>query len=71
MKAKTGLEVLEELREAGVEGPVVLLTGQGREGIAVDAMKAGAGCSTRPLQQCQGMLVQQPVRPCVETVGLG
>jgi len=42
VEANTGLEVLGELCEAGFEGPVVLLTGQGSVGISVDAMKAGA-----------------------------
>lgn len=39
---KTGLEALEAIRRrASRECPVVLLTGQGSEQVAVDAMKAG------------------------------
>lgn len=39
---KTGVEVLEDLRGIGVEAPVILLSGQGSEEIAVQAMRAGA-----------------------------
>ncbi len=39
--ACTGLEVFHKLRERGVEVPVVMLTGQGNETVAVEAMKAG------------------------------
>ncbi len=38
---KTGLEVFAAIRDRGCECPVVLLTGQGSEQVAVDAMKAG------------------------------
>ncbi len=38
---KNGLEVFQEIRDHGCECPVVLLTGQGSEQLAVDAMKAG------------------------------
>lgn len=37
-----GLEVLEKIRVSGVRAPVIILTGQGGEQIAVDIMKAGA-----------------------------
>ncbi len=37
-----GLEVLGRIREKGVRAPVIILTGQGGEQIAVDIMKAGA-----------------------------
>jgi len=39
---KTGLEVFAGIRDRGCECPVVLLTGQGSEQLAVEAMKAGA-----------------------------
>ncbi len=38
---ETGLEALEAIRGRARECPVVLLTGQGSEQVAVDAMKAG------------------------------
>ena len=38
---KTGLEVFAAIRALGCECPVVLLTGQGNEQLAVEAMKAG------------------------------
>ncbi len=38
---KTGLDAFESIRSQGCESPVVLLTGQGNEQVAVDAMKAG------------------------------
>jgi len=37
-----GLEVLRRLRRAGIETPVIMLTGAGTESVAVDAMKLGA-----------------------------
>lgn len=39
---RDGLELLEELRAAGCEIPIIFLTGQGSEDVAVDLMKAGA-----------------------------
>lgn len=40
--ARDGLSLLREIRHAGVDTPVVVLTGRGAEEVAVDAMKAGA-----------------------------
>ncbi len=37
-----GLELLREAREGGVDTPVIVLTGQGDEALAVQLMKAGA-----------------------------
>lgn len=37
-----GLQVLREVRAAGVRTPIVMLTGQGDEQLAVELMKAGA-----------------------------
>ncbi|MEO6877813.1 MAG: response regulator, partial [Gemmatimonadaceae bacterium] len=37
-----GLSLLESLRDAGLDAPVVMLTGQGDEQVAVQLMKAGA-----------------------------
>ncbi|MEE8493631.1 MAG: HD domain-containing phosphohydrolase [Nitrospirales bacterium] len=42
IEGRTGLDILEEIRGSGVEAPVILLTGQGNERIAVEAMKGGA-----------------------------
>jgi len=39
---ESGLDVLAALRAAGRDLPVIILTGQGNERVAVDAMKAGA-----------------------------
>ncbi len=38
----TGLDVLEKLRQMGVDVPVVMVTSQGDEQVAVEAMKRGA-----------------------------
>ncbi len=37
-----GLELLREARSAGIDTPVIVLTGQGDEALAVELMKAGA-----------------------------
>lgn len=37
-----GLELVRQVREAGIKIPLIVLTGQGDEQIAVDLMKAGA-----------------------------
>ncbi|HSU67445.1 MAG TPA: response regulator [Tepidisphaeraceae bacterium] len=37
-----GLSVLRQIREAGVTTPIIMLTGQGDEQLAVEMMKAGA-----------------------------
>jgi signal transduction histidine kinase len=37
-----GLQVLREVRSAGIRTPIVMLTGQGDEQLAVELMKAGA-----------------------------
>ena len=37
-----GLQVLREVREFGVRAPIIMLTGQGDEQLAVELMKAGA-----------------------------
>lgn len=39
---ETGLDLLRAIREDGFDRPVIMLTGQGDEAIAVEAMKAGA-----------------------------
>jgi signal transduction histidine kinase len=42
MPGTDGLEVLRAIRAAGIAAPVVILTGQGDEELAVELMKAGA-----------------------------
>jgi PAS domain S-box-containing protein len=42
LPGRDGLDVLREVRNAGVRTPVIMLTGQGNEQVAVDLMKAGA-----------------------------
>jgi PAS domain S-box-containing protein len=42
MPGKDGLQVLKELREAGIETPFIFLTGQGNEKLAVEAFRFGA-----------------------------
>jgi len=42
LSGMTGIDVLEELRNRNIDINVILLTGQGNERIAVDAMKHGA-----------------------------
>ncbi|MBC8402055.1 MAG: response regulator [Candidatus Marinimicrobia bacterium] len=38
---KTGLEVFLSIRDSGCDHPAIMLTGQGNESVAVEAMKAG------------------------------
>ena len=40
--AETGLEVLEQLLSLNITAPIIMLTGQGSEEVAVQALKAGA-----------------------------
>jgi DNA-binding NtrC family response regulator len=40
--AETGLELLEKIRSEGFKTPIVFITGQGDEHIAVNAIKSGA-----------------------------
>ncbi len=40
--AKTGLEVLKDLRSSGYLGPIIVLTGHGDEHVAAEIMRAGA-----------------------------
>jgi len=40
--SRDGIALLREVRDRGVDTPVVILTGQGAEAVAVEAMKAGA-----------------------------
>ena len=40
--SRDGLELLREAREARVAPPIIVLTGQGDEAVAVEAMRAGA-----------------------------
>lgn len=39
---RTGLELLEELHEAQIEAPIIMVTGTGDEGVAVSALQRGA-----------------------------
>ena len=40
--AESGVELIPKIREAGVECPIIVLTGQGNEEVVVGAMRAGA-----------------------------
>src|SRR5688572_18817970 len=40
--AKTGLELLKEAMAAGVEQPIILLTGKGNQKVDIEAMRVGA-----------------------------
>ena len=40
--ARDGLSLLREVRERGVDTPIVVLTGHGAEDVAVESMKSGA-----------------------------
>ncbi len=40
--SRCGLDLLREIREEGVQAPVILLTGQGNESIVLEAMRSGA-----------------------------
>ena len=40
--AQSGVELIPKIREAGVQCPVILLTGQGSEEVVIEAMRAGA-----------------------------
>jgi len=40
--ARDGVSLLREIRQRGIDTPVIMLTGYGAEDIAVEAMKAGA-----------------------------
>ena len=53
----TGIDVLVEIRRRGVSVPVVIVTGQGDERVAVQAMKAGA---TDYLMKTTGYLATLP-----------
>ncbi|MDO3388537.1 response regulator [Gilvimarinus sp. SDUM040013] len=42
LPGRDGLEILKRLRESNIKVPIIMLTGQGNEKIAVEAMKLGA-----------------------------
>ncbi len=42
LAGRTGLQLLEDLKEHRIEAPVIMVTGHGDEGLAVKAMKSGA-----------------------------
>jgi diguanylate cyclase (GGDEF)-like protein len=60
-----GLEVLRRIRAEGVAVPVIFLTGQGDEEIAVEAMKAGA-VDYLPKAKLSSELLCQSVRYAME-----
>jgi diguanylate cyclase (GGDEF)-like protein/PAS domain S-box-containing protein len=41
-RGRTGLDILAEARNRGIDAPAIVITGQGDESFAVQAMKAGA-----------------------------
>ena len=48
MPRMDGMELLTQLKELGVEAPVVMMTGHGSVDIAVDALKRGAYAVSYP-----------------------
>lgn len=60
-----GLDVLRRIRAEGVAAPVIFLTGQGDEEIAVEAMKAGA-VDYLPKAKLSSELLCQSVRYAME-----
>jgi signal transduction histidine kinase len=60
-----GLDVLERVRQAGLQIPVVILTGQGSEQTAVELMKAGAA-DYLPKSTLSGERLAQSLRYATE-----
>ncbi|HCC53769.1 MAG TPA: diguanylate cyclase [Desulfobulbaceae bacterium] len=60
-----GLSLLQTVRERGVTTPVIILTGQGDEDIAVSAMKLGAA-DYIPKRRLTAELLQHAVRYVIE-----
>jgi signal transduction histidine kinase len=63
--ARTGLELLIEARAAGVETPIILLTGQGEREVDMQAMQAGASDYLTKDQLSAG-LVERAIRHALE-----
>ncbi|MBL9084388.1 MAG: response regulator, partial [Planctomycetales bacterium] len=63
--ARTGLELLVEARAAGVETPIILLTGQGEREVDMQAMQAGASDYLTKDQLSAG-LVERAIRHALE-----
>lgn len=60
-----GLAVLQQVREAGITTPIIVLTGQGDEQLAIDLMKAGASdylSKTKLSREMLGHAVRHAVR---------
>ncbi|UCD39016.1 MAG: response regulator [Fidelibacterota bacterium] len=64
MPHKNGLQVLTEAREAGIEVPIIIMTGAGDEQIAVELMKAGAS-DYLPKQDLTGDAISRTIRSAV------
>jgi diguanylate cyclase (GGDEF)-like protein len=62
---KSGLDLLREIRSQGRQTPVVFLTGQGDEEVAVEAMKLGAA-DYLPKSKLSESLVGRSVRNAIE-----
>ena len=58
LPGKDGLALIQELRDNGVNIPIIVLTGQGDERIAVDLMKAGASDYLSKSEISGPMLIQ-------------
>jgi FixJ family two-component response regulator len=63
--AKTGLDLLREARAAGLDAPVIMLTGQGDREIDYEAMEAGAA-DYLSKGRIDGALLERSIRYAVE-----
>lgn len=64
--AKNGLDLIQEVRARGIDAPVIVLTGQGSEEIAVNLMKHGAS-DYLPKASLSEAVVFAAVRRAIET----
>jgi two-component system, sensor histidine kinase and response regulator len=61
----TGLDLLRQLAAQGVDKPAILLTGQGDEGVDLEAMKAGA-VDYWSKDQINAVLLERSIRYAIE-----
>jgi two-component system sensor histidine kinase/response regulator len=63
--AITGLQLLEELRRSGFQGAIIVLTGQGDERVAAEAMRSGAA-DYMPKEDLSGANLRRAVSSALE-----